>query len=287
MKKSRRRDGSFFLAMLPLYVTTLVFALLPILYVVALSFMKRDATWGVTSEFTLENYIRLWDPIYLEVLLDSLKLAVKTTLLAFAIGYPFAYCMAKLPPRRRGIVMLLVIVPFWTNALVRIYGWMILLRANGVVNTLLLEMGIVDAPLKLLYTDGAILLGMVYSLLPFMILPSYTSIEKLDWSLVEAARDLGAGKVCAFLTVTLRLPLPGILSGCVLVFVPSMGLFFISDLLGGGKKVLMGNLIQNQILTARNWPFGAALSVVMMLMTLLFLFIYRKSTKQSQPEGMA
>ena len=120
MKKSRRRDGSFFLAMLPLYVTTLVFVLLPILYVVALSFMKRDATWGVTSEFTLENYIRLWDPIYLEVLLDSLKLAVKTTLLAFAIGYPFAYCMAKLPPRRRGIVMLLVIVPFWTNALVRI-----------------------------------------------------------------------------------------------------------------------------------------------------------------------
>ncbi len=143
-------------------------------------------------------------------------------------------------------------------------------------------------PLKLLYTDGAILLGMVYSLLPFMILPSYTSIEKLDWSLVEAARDLGAGrKVCAFLTVTLRLTLPGILSGCVLVFVPSMGLFFISDLLGGGKKVLMGNLIQNQIVTARNWPFGAALSVVMMLMTLLFLFIYRKSTKQSQPEGMA
>ncbi len=198
MKKSRRRDGSFFLAMLPLYVTTLVFVLLPILYVVALSFMKRDATWGVTSEFTLENYIRLWDPIYLEVLLDSLKLAVKTTLLAFAIGYPFAYCMAKLPPRRRGIVMLLVIVPFWTNALVRIYGWMILLRANGVVNTLLLEMGIVEyPPLKLLYTDGAILLGMVLLLLPFMILPSYTSIEKLDWSLVEAARDLGAGKsVC-------------------------------------------------------------------------------------------
>ena len=151
----------------------------------------------------------------------------------------------------------------------------------------MLEIGIVDVPLKLLYTDGAVLLGMVYSLLPFMILPSYTSIEKMDWSLVEAARDLGAGKMRAFLTVTLRLTLPGILSGCVLVFVPSMGLFFISDLLGGGKEVLMGNLIQNQILTARNWPFGAALSVVMMLMTLLFLFVYRKSTKQSQPEGMA
>ena len=276
MEKRRRHDGSFFLAMLPLYVTTLVFVLLPVLYVVALSFMKRDATWGVTSEFTLENYIRLWDPIYLKVLLDSLKIAVKTTLLALAIGYPFAYCMAKLPPRKRGIVMVLVIVPFWTNALVRIYGWMILL-----------QIGIVDVPLKLLYTDGAVLLGMVYSLLPFMILPSYTSIEKMDWSLVEAARDLGAGKMRAFLTVTLRLTLPGILSGCVLVFVPSMGLFFISDLLGGGKEVLMGNLIQNQILTARNWPFGAALSVVMMLMTLLFLFVYRKSTKQSQPEGMA
>lgn len=132
--------------------------------------------------------------------------------------------------------MVLVIVPFWTNALVRIYGWMILLRANGVVNTLLLEIGIVDVPLKLLYTDGAVLLGMVYSLLPFMILPSYTSIEKMDWSLVEAARDLGAGKMRAFLTVTLRLTLPGILSGCVLVFVPSMGLFFISDLLGAARK---------------------------------------------------
>lgn len=249
--------------------------------------MKRDATWGVTSEFTLENYIRLWDPIYLKVLLDSLKIAVKTTLLALAIGYPFAYCMAKLPPRKRGIVMVLVIVPFWTNALVRIYGWMILLRANGVVNTLLLEIGIVDVPLKLLYTDGAVLIG--EGLFPPSFYdPALLYVHRKD-GLVSCGggQGSGAGKMRAFLTVTLRLTLPGILSGCVLVFVPSMGLFFISDLLGGGKEVLMGNLIQNQILTARNWPFGAALSVVMMLMTLLFLFVYRKSTKQSQPEGMA
>ena len=180
--------------------------------------------------------------------------------------------------------MLLVVVPFWTNALVRIYGWMIILRAKGVLNHLLMSLGLIDTPLKILYTYGAVLLGMVYSLLPFMILPVYTSVEKMDWSLVEAARDLGANAAQAFLTVTLKLTLPGVLSGFVLVFVPSIGLFFISDLLGGGKIMLVGNLIKNQLMQARDWPFGAALSVVMMIMTFAIIFLYRKLTHSSDLE---
>ncbi|MEG0754624.1 MAG: ABC transporter permease, partial [Angelakisella sp.] len=191
----------------------------------------------------------------------------------------------RLLPKRRKLVMLLVVVPFWTNALVRIYGWMIILRTSGVLNKFLLATGLVDVPLKILYTYGAVLIGMVYSLLPFMILPVYSSVEKMDWSLVEAARDLGASRLTAFLTVTLKLTLPGLLSGFVLVFVPSIGLFFISDLLGGGKIMLVGNLIKTQLLQARDWPFGAALSVVMMAMTITIIALYKKITK-SDLEGL-
>ena len=193
--------------------------------------------------------------------------------------------MGKLIPKKRKLVMLLVVVPFWTNALVRIYGWMIILRTNGVLNKVLLTTGIIEDPLKILYTYTAVLIGMVYSLLPFMILPVYSSVEKMDWSLVEAARDLGASRWTAFWTVTFKMTLPGLLSGFVLVFVPCTGMFFIADLLGGGKIMLVGNLIKNQLLGARDWPFGAALSVVMMIATISIIGIYRKVTK-SDLEGI-
>ena len=270
---------------IPLMVFTLVFVVLPLLYILVLSFLQRDVLWGVTNQLTLQNYRRLVDPVYLNTFVTSLKLAFSTTLLTMAVGYPFGYLMARLLPARRKLVMLLVVVPFWTNALVRIYGWMILMRTNGILNRGLLALGLVDTPVKMLYTYGAVLVGMVYSLLPFMILPVYSSVEKMDWSLVEAARDLGASRATAFLTVTLKLTLPGLLSGFVLVFVPSIGLFFISDLLGGGKIMLVGNLIKNQLLQSRDWPFGAALSVLLMALTLFIIWLYRKITR-SDLEGL-
>lgn len=280
----KQKNRSFWLVA-PLYIVTIVLVFLPLIYIVVLSFLRKDALWGVTNEWTLDNYRQMFDPVYLKTFGDSLKLAFATTVITTLLGYPFGYFMAKLPPRWRSLCMLLVVVPFWTNALVRIYGWMIILRAKGVLNTALMAMGIISQPLKILYTYSAVLIGMVYSLLPFMILPVYNSVEKMDWSLVEASRDLGANAVQAFLTVTLKLTLPGVLSGFVLVFVPSIGLFFIADLLGGGKIMLVGNLIKNQLLQARDWPFGAALSVVMMLMTLLIILLYRKVTGAKDLEG--
>lgn len=286
MKKAARKkkDKAWTMAV-PLYLFTIVFVVIPLIYIVVLSFLQKDVLWGVTNQFTLNNYAKMFDPVYGKTFLDSLKLAFATTIITTLMGYPFGYFMAKLAPNRRNFVMLLVVVPFWTNALVRIYGWMILLRTKGVLNQALLALGIVDEPIKILYTYGAVLIGMVYSLLPFMILPVYSSVEKMDWSLVEAARDLGAGRIKAFFTVTLKLTLPGVLSGFVLVFVPSIGLFFLADLLGGGKIMLVGNLIKNQLLQARDWPFGAALSVVLMLMTFFIIFLYRKLTHSKDLEG--
>lgn len=279
MKKSK-------LTVIPLYLSTIVLVVIPLVYIIILSFLKKDAIWGVTNEFTLDNFIKIFDPIYLKTFVDSLILAFSTTIITLFLGYPFGYFMSKLGTKKRSIVMLLVVIPFWTNALVRIYGWIILLRTNGVLNSILLNLGLIDEPIKILYTYGAVLIGMVYSLLPFMILSIYTSAEKIDWSLIEAARDLGATSFQAFFTITLKLTLPGILSGVVLVFIPSVGLFFISDLLGGGKIMLIGNLIKNQLLVSRDWPFGAALSVVMMVMTLIIIWIYTKVSHTKDLEGM-
>ena len=258
-------------------IIAVLFVAVPLFYVVALSFLRRGELSGVTGPVNLDNYLRMFDPLYGRVMLDSLLMALSTTALTLLIGYPFGYFMARATPRWRNILMLLVIVPFWTNALVRIYGWKILLLANGPINTLLLRLGLIDRPLKLLYSYGAMLLGMVYSLLPFMILPAYSSVEKMDWQCEAAARDLGAGPWRAFFTVTLPLTLPGVLAGCVLVFVPSIGLFFISDLMGGSQVTVIGNLIRDQLLKARDWPFGAALSVALLIVTSAVLWGYRRA----------
>jgi spermidine/putrescine transport system permease protein len=273
-------------AAVPMYLWMILFVAVPLVYILCLSFLTKAETWGVVPQFSVGSYLRILDPTYLKVFGQSLWIALLTTLISFLVGYPFAYFTAKLPRRWRSIVLLLLIVPFWTNSLVRIYGWMILLRSQGVVNTLLITMGVIDTPLKLLYNFGAVLVGMVYALLPFMILSIYNSVEKMDWTVIEAARDLGAGKWKAFCTVTLRLTLPGVMAGCVLVFVPSVGLFFLSDLLGGGKAMLLGNLIKNELLTARDWPMGAALSIVMMAMSMLFIWIYRRFSGDRNMEGL-
>lgn len=272
----KRRDVKKWLCV-PLYVWSALFVALPLCYVAGVSFLTRDATWGVRQEFTLANYRMLLDPIYLRVFADSIHTAFLCTALALLIGYPFAYAMAKASPRRRAMLMVLVIVPFWMSALIRTYGWMIFLRANGPVNGLLKSLGLIARPLKLLYTQAAVVLGLVYNMLPFTILPCYTALEHMDWNAVAAARDLGAKPARAFFTITLPLTMGGVMSGVTLTFVPCMGIFFISDLMGGGKTVLIGNLIQNQLLSARNTPFGAALAMVMLLLTALVMWAQKKA----------
>ena len=269
-----RRSNRFFL--LPITLVAILFVALPLIYVVGLSFLSRgEDGYTITMVFTTENYQRLFNPTYARVLLNSLALAFWTTFISFIVGYPFGYCMARSSARMRMILMLLVIVPFWTNALVRIYGWKILLQANGPINSFLQFIGVIEKPIKMAGSYFAVLLAMVYSLIPFMILPCYSSVEKVDWSYVEASRDLGATPARAFLTVTFPLTLPGVMAGCVLVFVPSVGLFFVSDLMGG-SIMLVGNLIRDQLLKSRDWPFGAAISVVLMLVTILIFSLYRR-----------
>lgn len=285
MSKGKKKQG-YWLTLLPLYLFTLIFVGAPLLYVVVLSFLQRAETWGVTSQFTLQNYQQILQPVYLQTFADSLKLAFLSTAIIILIGYPFGYFMAKLSPKGKKRMTLALMIPFWTNSLIRLYGWIIIFRANGPLDQLLMTLHIVDQPLKLLYTYPAVVVGMVYALLQFMIFAVYSSAEKMDWSLVEAARDLGASPITAFFTITLKQTLPGLLSGVILTFIPSMGLFFIADILGGNKVVLVGSLIQDQLVKAHNTPFAAALSVVLMLMTTLLIALYRKIAGGKELEGL-
>ena len=285
MSKGKKKQG-YWLTLLPLYLFTLVFVGAPLVYVVVLSFLQRAETWGVTLQFTLQNYQQILQPVYLQTFADSLKLAFLSTAIIILIGYPFGYFMAKLSPKGKKRMTLALMIPFWTNSLIRLYGWIIIFRANGPLDQLLMTLHIVDQPLKLLYTYPAVVVGMVYALLQFMIFAVYSSAEKMDWSLVEAARDLGASPITAFFTITLKQTLPGLLSGVILTFIPSMGLFFIADILGGNKVVLVGSLIQDQLVKAHNTPFAAALSVVLMLMTTLLIALYRKIAGGKELEGL-
>lgn len=281
-----KRRGKMSPMVAPLYVWTVIFTLLPLAYVFFMSFMRRGEVWGYTLDPTLDNYAQLANPVYASVFFDSLKLAAQTTALTLLIGYPFAYFTALMPEKRRSMMLLILMVPFWTNSLVRIYGITFLMGTQGVFNSIFIALGWIEEPLKMLYNYNAVLVGMVYALLPFMILGIYNSVEKLDWSVIEAARDLGAGRVRAFVTMTIPMTLPGIMAGTVLVFVPSIGLYFISDLLGGGKTMLLGDLIKLSMTSARNWPLGATLSVAMLALSMFFLFIYRKMAGDNSLEGL-
>lgn len=281
-----RKEKRFALLLkLPLYLWTVLFVLAALGYVIALSLQSRGELIGASGQWTLDNYARLQEPQYFQVLVNSLRLAALTTLLCALIGYPFGYLMARLKPASRSIVTLLLVVPFWTNSLIRIYGWRILLIGNGPINTLLMNLGWIQQPLKLLNTEGAVFLGMVYALVPFMILPSSTAVEKLDYSVVEAARDLGASPLHAFFTVTVPLTLSGLMAGCVLVFIPSTGLFFLNDLLGGSKTMLAGNLIQS-LMKSRDLPMASALSVLMLAVTGVVIALYRKAGGDADGLGL-
>jgi len=284
--KGKKVNYGIWLTILPLYLFTLLFVAGPLIYMVVLSFQTRAEVWGVVNQFTLDNYKNILDSVYLQTFWESIKLAFTSTLLIAAIGYPFGYFMAKLSAKWKKIVMLLLMIPFWTSSLIRLYGWIIIFRANGTLDSVLIALGLIKTPLKLLYTYPAVVVGMVYALLQFMILAVYSSAEKMDWSLVEAARDLGATPIKAFLTVTLKLTMPGLLSGVILTFIPSMGLFFIADILGGNKVVLVGSLIQDQLMKAHNWPFAAALSVILMVLTSLMISLYKRVIHTTELEGI-
>ena len=255
----------------------LVFFLMPLLVVLAVSFASRGTYGGIEWTLTVSNYTSILDPLYLRIFWRSLWIAVASSAICLVIGFPLAYAIAGAPKRWQGALLLLVIIPFWTNFLVRTYAWMFILRTEGFLNTALISAGLIDQPLNLLYTDGAVLLGLVYGYLPFMVLPLYAALERLDPALIEAAWDLYASPVRIFTRIILPLSKPGIIAGCLLVFIPSLGAYVTPDLLGGARTLMIGNLIQHQYLVVRDWPFGSALSFILMVGVLLAVMSYLRA----------
>ena len=264
----------FFLIPVIVYVALLI--ALPLLYILLISFFKSDSYGGMITTFTIKNYIEVFNQVYINVFLKSILIAGLTTFICILISYPFVLAVSHKKPRTQKILMTLVMVPFLTNSLIRMYGWLVLLRKSGVINQVLLGTGVIHEPLSLMYNMSGILIGMTYTLLPFMILPLYSSVSTIDPSLLEAASDLGASKIKTFFKIIVPQTLPGLFNGSLMVFTPALGYFFIVDILGGGKIMILGNLIKNQFLTARNWPFGAAISIVLVLITSLLILAYRK-----------
>ena len=264
------------LLLTPVILYSVILIALPLLYILALSFLKNDAYGSILLQTTLENYRMIFDIVYVKVFLKSFAIAAITTFICVVIAYPFAICVSQKSPLKRNILITLVMVPFLTNSLIRMYGWIILLRKEGLINNFLTSMHFISRPFNLMYNDIGIIIGMVYTLLPFMILPVYSSVCKIGKSQLEAAADLGANKLQIFFHVIVKSTIPGLFNGSLMVFIPAIGYFFISDILGGGKLMLLGNLIKNQFLTARNWPFGAAISIVLIMITFFFVKLYKK-----------
>jgi spermidine/putrescine transport system permease protein len=245
---------------------TAVFVAVPVLLVLSYTVFDRGRFGGVEYDFTLDNFTRAFEPTFRKVLVSSLGIAAAATAIALAIGYPVAYAIAKLPERWRSLVLVLIVIPFWTNFLIRTYAWIVLLNTQGVLNDALVGLGLVDERIDLLYTRGAVVAGLVYVYLPLMILPIYASVARLERELPEASADLGGSRFATFVRVTFPLSLPGVVTGCIFVFVPSLGNFVVPELLGGGKTVMVGNLVRDQFLKAGDWPFGATLALIMVVL---------------------
>ncbi len=292
LRENKSAQGT--LLVTPTLIFMIGLLILPLILTMVVSFGTRDADGGVIYGFSLHNYARLigisedcadgqsacFDPLYINILWRSLSLAFNTTVLVISLAYPLAYYIARAQPKRRNTLLMLVLVPLWTNFVIRVYAWMMLLREQGVINGIIgwvaARFGFPFEPLEMLYTPGAVLVGMVYEFLPFMILPIFTSLEKIENSLYEAAADLGANPFRTFLRVTLPLSMPGVVAGTILVFIPVMGTFIVSDILGGRQVILVGNLIQRQFLDARDPTFGSAASLILMIMTLIVTYFYTR-----------
>jgi spermidine/putrescine transport system permease protein len=268
------KNGKLLVA--PTVLWLCIFFIIPMLIVVAVSFASRTPYGQVVFNWTFSNYQRFAETLYISIFGQTLVVAFVTTVATILMGYPIAWSIAKLPKKWQQPGLVIVMAPFWINFLIRSYAWVIILRSQGVINTILLKLGLITTPLQMLYNEGAVMLGMIYALLPFMVLPIYVSIEQLDRRLLEAAADLGAAPMTAFRKITLPLTMPGIAAGTILVFISSLGMFVVPDVMGGAKSALIGNLIQNQFLSARDWPFGSALSIVLAVLSLVLIMLYYK-----------
>jgi spermidine/putrescine transport system permease protein len=281
----------------PAWLVIGIFGLLPMFIMLAISFMVQDPYGGVEWGFSTEAYVQflferdlddslILNTIYVNIVARSIALAAMTTIICLFIGLPVAYFIARQPEDRRNLYMLLITIPFWTNLLIRTYAWILILTRNGVVDARLQWFGFEPGTFDLLYTNTAIFIGLVYSYLPFMVLPLYASLEKMDFRLIEAASDLYASKWQAARHVIIPLAKPGIVAGSLLVFIPSIGAFIAPELLGGGKRMMLGSLIYFQFATARNWPFGAAVSILLMAFVMIALLLYSRAAKgQGLPAG--
>jgi len=271
-----RKPAASHLLLAPAAAWLLIFLVLPAAWLVALSFAKNGAYGEVIWSLGLQNYRRAFDAKYIPVLLRTLGFAGATTALCLLLGYPLAYFLSFRAGKWRGALIIGLMVPFWTSALVAFYSWMIILGKEGLLNSALLRFGFISAPIGILYTPFSVLLGLVYFYLPFTVLPLYGSLEKVPRSYIEAAYDLGAGRWTAFLKVTLPLSLPGVIAGALLTFIPCLGDFLTAELLGGPRFYLLGNLISNQFLMAQDWPFGAALTSLLLIGLVAGLWAYRR-----------
>jgi len=258
----------------------LIFALLPNILVIAVSFLTRDSSAFISLPVSIDSYVRMIDPLYFEVFVHSLWMAGITTVICLLLGYPFAWLISKAKVRWQPLLMLLLILPFWTNSLVRTYALKLLFANNGLINKTLLAIGVIDAPIDILYTKGAVIAGLTYLLFPFMVLPLYAVFTDLRNDMLLASQDLGASRTQTFWHVVLPLTTPGIISGVLLVLLPAMGMFYVADILGGSRNLLVGNIIKNQFLDARDWPFGAAASVLLTLAMAVLLIAYRASSRR-------
>lgn len=264
------------LFLLPARLWMALFFAAPLGIVCAYSFLTRGDYGGVERPWTVESYTRLADPLYLGILWRSVWIATLATALCALFGFPLALFISR-AGHRKNLYLQMVLLPFWTSFLIRTYAWIFILRDTGLVNTVLLRLRFIQSPIELLYNDGAVLLGLVYNFLPFFVLPMYATLERLDPALLEASADLGARPFATLWRVIVPLSAPGIVAGSVLVFIPCLGAYLTPDLLGGGKTVMLGNLVQNQFTTARDWPFGSAASLVLMAASALLLVFLMRS----------
>lgn len=260
------------------YVT--VFMAVPVAFIFSYSVMQRGTYGGVKANFSLHNFQRFMDPVYIDVFLTSIKLAAAATLLALLIGFPTAYAITLLKAKWQKLALIFIVLPFWTNFLIRTYAWIVLLNTEGFLNKALIHLGVIDKSFSVLYTQPAVVVGLLYGYLPLMILPIYSTLEKIDPSLREAAINLGATRRQAFLRVTLPLAAPGVMLGSIFVFVPSVGNFIVPELLGGGKTIMVGNLIRDQFLKARDWPFGSVLAMSLILLLVILFGIQSRITRR-------
>jgi len=278
-KKPFRSRLPIFVTSGPISIWMIIFVMLPLIYILFISFMTRTVYGGIEYTFTLDNYKEMLQPVYLKVLWKSLKLAFLTTVICLLFGYPLAYWIASKPSKLAAKLLMLVMIPYWTSSLVRLYSINLLAMPNGFISLMLLKLHIISEPLDILYSDGIVLFGLLTAMLPFSVLPLYSSIEKMDKSLIEASKDLGANSLVTFRRVTIPQTMPGIVGCILLVFIPSLGMYYVPEMLGGGKVMLVGTLIKNQFLVTKNWPFGASLAIMLILITLAMLWIYTRVGK--------